>query len=389
MKKFVLAILLALCLVAAGIIAASADEIAPLTADELAAWADSLKTKALETAPENDPADAAAATDAGILFVYPFAEIYADGTEMTAETRLNAVVLSDDEDSALRDIVITMTPGDLIARFPNDNPEQAGSRESALLYLTETEDGGLLYGRVIRDGQRVSAVEYGQVVPAEGGYRAAKLICFFTDSLLSEIRAEGFDAAAPMTEEEKDVLTEELRQAGEIAEYSAVKSSRNGLELTEFGPEDLVFSGLDFLDLQPADLPGTPETEIIDNEDGTELLRVDGDGYTAVFVSGADGDTTRIVSLSIEDDVLEGPRCVRLGDAFHEDLQRFRFENRESDGTIEVLYGGETEVPRGIAEYGADGLTLRYVTATPDGREAELFLTYTLSKLSEIILYIR
>ena len=389
MKKSVLALLLALCLAVSGI-AAFAEDMGPMTADELAAWADSLKTQALETAPENDPKEEGE-VPGGYLFVYPFAEIYADRAEMTAETHLSAVVMSDTEDVSFRGLALTMTPWDVVALFPNNNPELAGTREGALLYLQESEDGAMRYGRIFRDGQRVSAIEYGCLIPAGDEYYATKLTCAFTDSLLSEIRAEGFDpAAAPQVSEvEREQLAFDLNALASETEYRAVKSSRDGLELTPFGTEDLVFSGLDFLELQPADLPGTPETETIDNEDGTELLWVEGDGYSAVFVSGADGDTTQIVSLSIEDDALEGPRCVRLGDMFHEDLQRFRFENRETEGDTEVLYGSENEVPRGIAEYDADGITLRYVTATPDGREVELLLRYTLSRLSEMILYVR
>ena len=181
------------------------------------------------------------------------------------------------------------------------------------------------------------------------------------------------------------MLARELN-ALDSADYRAVKSSRNGEDLTAFGPEDLVFSGLDFLALQPDNMPGTPETEVMDNEDGTSLIRVDGDGYVAVFRSA--GNVTEIVSLSIEGDETEGPRGVRLGDAFHEDLQRFRDEAGGEGGTTEVLYGAADTVPRGVMENGMDGLTLRYVTAADDGRTVELLLRYTLSRLSEIIIHI-
>ena len=73
----------------------------------------------------------------GILFLYPFATLYADRTEMTADTRINAVVLSETEETSFRSISLSMTPGDLIAMFPNNNPELAGTREGALLYLQE------------------------------------------------------------------------------------------------------------------------------------------------------------------------------------------------------------------------------------------------------------
>ena len=82
---------------------------------------------------------------------------------------------------------------------------------------------------------------------------------------------------------------------------------------------------------------------------------------------------------------------MRLGDAFHEDYQRFRSEmNGADENMFEVLYGAENEVPRGTADFGSpDGITLRYVTAAADGREVELMLRYNMSTLTEIILTIR
>ncbi len=390
MKKIYLAVLLALCLAAMGLCAAFAEDAAPVTAEELAAWAGELKARALESAPENDPTDESADVEGGIMFLYPFATLYADRTEMTAETVLSAVALSETEDATFRDAALSMTPGELTALFPCNTPDQAGTREGAVLYLQETDAGALRYGRIRRDGQRVFSVDYGDLEPAGDGWYMAQVTFEFSEGLLSGISAQGFnpETAPRLTEAEKNELAAELNALAGETGYRAVKSSRNGAELAPFGPEDLVFSGLDFLSLRPEDLPGTPESETIDNGDGTSLLRVDGDGYVAVFFTGADGNS-RVVSLSIEDDEMEGPRCVRLGDAFHEDMQRFRFENRGPDGQAEVLYGADNEVPRGRAEYGADSLALRYITEVPGGGEAELLLNYSLSKLSEIILYIR
>lgn len=393
MKKTSIAVLLALCLALTALCPAFGEETAPaeaVTAEALAEWAGELKARALETTPENDPADESADMEDGIQFLYPFATLFADRAEMTADTRVKTVVIASAEEASFRGIEMSMTPQELISLFPNDNPDLAGTHDMALLYLRETEDGGILYGRVYRDGQRIYIVEYAHLVPAGDGYRLAMLTCSFTESLLVSFRAEGFgDTGDPLLgAEDRDALSRELHSLAAAEEYRAVKSSRDGASLTPFGVEDLVFSGLDFLALQPEDMPGTPETATLDNEDGSSLIRVDGDGYVAVFMSDSEG--TRIVSLSLEDESLEGPRGVRLGDAFHEDLQRFRFEDRGSDGTTEVLYGGEGEVPRGIMESGGlDGLALRYVTALPDGREAELLLRYTLSHLSEIILHIQ
>ncbi len=408
MKKFFFISLMVLCLLVTGVLAAFAEDGASdaaaaasdagfgaslaVTASELAAWGEESKSRALEAEPENDPTAEEADMESGIMYLYPFATVYADGTEMNADTHLNSVVVSEPEEAPFRSLALSMTPEEVMALFPNNNPEQAGTRNGAVLYLQENDDGSIRFGRVFRDGQRVQALQYGELTPAGDMFHLASVTCNFNEALLSGFAVAGFDAAsaALYTREDRDELALELNALAAVTDYKVVKTSRNGLDLTAFGPEDLVFSDLDFLALQPEDLPGTPESETMDNDDGTSLIRVDGDGYVAVFTADADGKTS-IVSLSIESDSLEGPRGVRLGDTFHEDYQRFRSEGRGTDENLfEVLYGAENEVPRGTAQFGGlDGITLRYVTAVPDGREAELLLRYETNTLNEIILYIR
>ena len=156
-----------------------------------------------------------------------------------------------------------------------------------------------------------------------------------------------------------------------------------------FGPEDLEWNGVRFTALQPETLPGAPETELIDNEDGTWLLRCDGDGYEAVFLCGEGGSDPRILSYSILDEDAEGPRCVRLGDLFSDDYCRFRSEGNEPDDSMtELLYGQAGTAPWGQAAYDYAGgeVSLRYVTEA-DGREVELLLRYVQNRLAEIIIH--
>ena len=81
---------------------------------------------------------------------------------------------------------------------------------------------------------------------------------------------------------------------------------------------------------------------------------------------------------------------MRIGDKLHEDIQRFRFEGNESDGTEEILYGDENAASFGIAQYSADGeSTLRYTTETAEGTQVVLLLRYTMNLLEEITVYIQ
>ena len=160
-----------------------------------------------------------------------------------------------------------------------------------------------------------------------------------------------------------------------------------GLELAMFGEEDLLFSGFDYPELQPDLLPGIPEKVIIDNEDGTWLMSCVEESWEAVFICDEQGENARILSFTILDDTLAGPRGIRIGDQFYEDFQRFRSgEHEMAEDLTEVLYGTEDTVPRGLANYNPGEMTLRYVTDTEAGLRVELILQYENTTLSDIVL---
>ena len=405
MKKF-LSMIIALCMLAAcGIAAAEEEGQDPMTAGELAAWANGLKAVAQEEELLNDPTDEDSETEDGYLFQYAFAALYGDQTEMAADTRLLAVVVNASgeeegreseaiEQTGPRGISLSMSPAEVIALFPNDNPELAGDRTGAVLFLNEQADDGAVYGLVDRDGQRISAVTYGELVPEEDGFRLATLQCFFADSLLYEMRVECFDTEADiplLTREDRDSLIASLKALDGKDEYIAVKTSRNGAELTEFSADDLSFSGLRFLEMTPEDLPGSPEEDMMEDDDGSYILMLDEADYDAVFrCDNEEGINAKVVSFTIKGEGLEGPRGVRIGDKLHEDIQRFRFDGNESDGTSEILYGEENAASFGIAQYSVNGeSTLRYAAEAGDGTQVVLLLRYTMNLLEEITIYIQ
>jgi len=362
----------------------------PVTAEELRVFTEDIRSQALATEVLNDPTAEDAQSEDGTYFQYEVARIYAEGTVFTAETPVNVLVFEDSEGPVFRSTGIDSLQEEVLAVHPLDNPELKGTDEEALLYLRETKSGGFMYGRLLRDGQRISALEYGEAVQGNGGYRFASVTYTILNGLVTSIRLSGLNAAGELVDENrKNEIREELNSLAVRDEYRAVKTSRNGLELTAFGEEDLTFSGISFLTLTPEQLAGSPERELIDNEDGTWLLRCDGDGYEAVFSSDEKGENTMILSYSILDENVEGPRAVRLGDLFSEDFRRFRSgENEMGENLTELLYGSTDSAPRGEANYDPDDMGLRYITDTADGRQVELLLRYENAMLTEIILLV-
>ena len=390
MSKKLLCLAMALLLALCGT-AFAEDEPQPATGKEMADLLSSVLETAVSARPVNDPTADDARSEDGTRFQFENVSLYASGTEITPETPVNVIQFSDSEGDVLRSTGIDTQWIDLLAAYPLDNPELHGTREQAVLYLRKTENGGFTFGRVLRDGQRIHTAEYGEVIPEGDLYRTASVTYSLLDGLVTSIRVDGINpetaptADAAHTEE----TYAELEALLNTDEYRAVKTSRVGTDLAAFGPEDLEWNGLRFTALTPETLPGAPETELIDNEDGTWLLRCDGDGYEAVFLCGEGGSDPRIVSYSILDEDAEGPRCVRLGDLFSDDYCRFRSEGGEPDENMaELLYGQEGTAPWGQAvyDYAGDEVSLRYVTEA-DELEVELLLKYVQNRLAEIIIH--
>ena len=363
----------------------------PVTAQELDAFLAGLRAQVATMKALNEPTEESALSEDGIRIQYENAELFAASAELTEQTPVNAVRFADSEGEVFRGVGIDTQAEDLLAAFPQENEGLAGTRDEAVLYLRSTPEAGFVYGRVLRDGQRLTAAEYGEVLPCGEGFRGASVTFSLQNGLVTSIRMEGLNPeTAVLDASDVTELFASLSELSGTDEYRAVKTSRTGTDLEPFGREDLVFGSISYTELTPDTLPGTPESELIDNGDGTSLLRCDGDGYEAVFLCDAKGGNAQIISYSILDDETEGPRSVRLGDLFSEDFCRFRSgENEMSEDMTEWLYGSEDAVPRGFASYdpSAGETSLRYVTDTEGGTQVELLLKYEDNVLNTLIIH--
>ncbi len=388
MMKKILCLLAVLSLCAIFPAAAEESSQQPVTAAELTALLESIRTQALASDLLNNPADESARCEDGTLFQYDTARIYADGTELTADTPVNTIVFLESEGPVFRGTGIDMLWRDLLAAYPQENEQLAGDWNTAVLYLKGSPKTGFQYGRVLRDGQRISSVEYGELLPEGEAFRHVSITYSMINGMVTSIRVEGLNPAAGLADAARcEELFGELSAAQSLDYYRQVQTSQNGLELTPFSEEDLSFDGYSYLTLQPSDLPGMPEQALIDNEDGTWLLRCDEESYQAVFLCDEHGENATILSFSLLDNTIEGPRSVRMDDLFSEDFCRFRNgENEMKDDLTELLYGTEDTVPRGTACYDPDNMSLSYVTDTSAGLQVELILKYEENSLKEIIL---
>jgi len=358
-----------------------------VTIEELQALAGQVWGRAAEAEPLNDPAGDDAKSEDGIAHLFTFGTVYAEGAQMTAETDIRAFVLTGPEDLGLRELRVDDEGTAAMARFPTENPTMAGTRERAVLYLQGDAESGFRYGLSLRDGQRMTAAEYGEFrKEADGSYSHAALQLLFQRDLLTGLSVTGLKGRE--TRESAEAFLADLQELKEHTEYIRYPRSLEGTDLTAFGEEDLRFGGLNFAALQPEDLPEVQDRMLME-DDGADrwLLAVHGEGYEAVFSCEAEGKHPKALSLSFLSENLEGPRGVRLGDFFHEDFNRFRHGENETDGQTELLYGRENEAPFGMADYAdGDGMTLRYTLKLKDGRVVELYLHYIAGELTEMML---
>lgn len=388
MRRRLLGGILALILLAAGTIApaegGSPEVNAPLTAEELAETEARVLALAEQAVPLNDPP--AEAVEDGYAWQYDFGVVYLDGPEKTAESRVSALQIMDAEVPGPRGIAVDWTVNQVMNAIPCGNPGMYGTFERAVLYLEGSPEDGFSYGEVQRDGQRISAMEYGVWNPETE--RKNALILGISGDGVTSVRLEGMNE--PFPREEAREFFGELESLTGVYSYDRVPRSGNGAELAMFSEEDLDFRSLSYRTAEPVIFGDNVEDMMIDNEDGTWIRRIDGEGFEAVFRTNSAGGEAQLVSFTILSPDLEGPRCVRLGDLFHEDFTRFRSGEGalSEDGTTEVLYGTVGTAPYGVAEYG-DGteMTLRYVTPTLGGPDVELLLKYRDTVLTEIILH--
>ncbi|MBR2823044.1 MAG: hypothetical protein IKE24_05120 [Clostridia bacterium] len=365
---------------------AAAGETRPVTMAELEDFGRTVRELAMTRMVLNDPAAEDAESEDGIGLQFDFGVVYADRGEMAESTRVDAFLVMDEQVPAVRGIAIDWEVNRIMEAIPCDNPRMDGTYQRALLYLTGDMETGYAYGLVERDGQRIRAMEYGAADPA-GGKRLAMSLQISGDGV-DAIRMEGMETRQDA--ESLSALYEELTALGGEKRYSRVRQSLDGSTLDMFQESDLDFSALSYQTAVPEIFGDNVEDVLIDNDDGTWLRRVDGEGFSAVFTCDERGREAELISYTILSPDLEGPRAVRLGDLFHEDLQRFRNGEGEinEDGTREVLYGREGVAPYGLAEYGnGDEMILRYVTDTLSGRETELLLRYENTVLTEITVH--
>ena len=394
MKKCV-ALLMALFMALQILPAVAESSADALDYEELMTWVQGFKDRALAAGePLNDPNDEAYHTEDGYTFVYDFATLYMDRPEMTEDSVVQALVVTSSEEEGPRGTRVDYLSSEILSAFYDENEHLLGDSSFAALYLSDTMPAGALWGWVQRDGQRLKTIQYAvheQLSSGGDGYTDCGLLYTLSDNLVAAIRAYGLNTTISADEVLNNL--DAVQEVCEETSYAQVPTSVDGTTLGKFDRDDLLFSGLDFLSTTPEEamqLLGQPlEDQWMEDDDGSYLRTMDFAQCSLLYTYDSQKQNSSLEMLTIDEDGLEGPRCVRVGDTLSSVISRFYNGDGEFDGeSREILYGDGETAPYGLAEYGMDAdAGLWYAVQVEDGRTVVLSISFEQMYVSDVTLY--
>ncbi len=366
------------------------DESAALTREEIEMYLDGLAAAALEegsfTTEENG---------VGMTEVQYSGALLVIADEQLTETAAVVSAFLEEETADLRGLFIGSSLEEVLAAYPNDNPNLAGTYYDAALFITG-EKPEMSVGYLLRDGQRVTSVVYDVYSWQPEGVSVSQVIYRLDNGYVSDIMV-----FADSLYEEEAILqsVQELADMQEISEYTPYPVSvENGEALAPFEREDLAITVrgqkvADFLDLNAEDmiaaLGNAPVDEWTEDSDGSFLRLMQWEGVSLLLKYDAQRKFTAVDSLTINDEVLEGPRGVRVGDLL--DSVVFRFRHAEVFGTEDTvfLYGDGQTPPYGVLAYSPESAEMTYAFSLEDGHAVVWHLTFVMGELQSMTLMLR
>ena len=364
-----------------------------LTLEELRQWVNDYKIRAMASQPLNDPTAEESLTEDGYQFIYGFATLYMDSPEMTADSEVQALVIFSDEEEGLRGVQVNAPAAEVLAAYYTENADLVGNSEQALLYAVDLMPEGAYVGTVHRNGQRIEVIDYSvyEQPPTGGdGYTDAGILYTMANGNVSTIRAYGLNLRIQAGNVAANVA--DARKLSAETSYSQVLTSLDGSELEMFNSEDMIFSGVNVPTMSPEDATaafGEPLDDVWLNDDDGFMRIMQFASCEVTFLYDSARQNGRVKNLTIDTDLLEGPRSVRVGDMVASVRNRFRSGEGEDSGDSEVLYGSEESGVFGTADYGMDAsAVLRYGALSEDGVPVLLYLNFEELYLREIILMI-
>lgn len=315
-----------------------------------------------------------------------FGDVVLSNNVLSDETQALGVTLSP-EQADLRGLKAGDSLDMIFQLYPNDNQSLTGTYYEATLSFRGSEPE-ICLGYLLRDGQRVKEVTYAVYNWQADGIVKCGVTYTMDQGYIQQVTL--FTADTLMTAEEVETEISESAMLQEVNEYFAYPTSLTGTDLDPFCREDLAFAGMDFYSLTPDQaiqaLGAAQVDEWTPDSDGTFIRLMQWNGVSAVFKYTKDKQFQSVYSFSVNDDVLEGPRGLRIGDYMDTVLYRFRHSEGTTSDLGILLYGDGENAPYGLITYGTDTNTMSY-TVSLDGQVCMLYLTFSNDALVQMQLF--
>lgn len=362
MKKFVS--LLIACALALGCLPAFAEAAYP-TADEIAAYCDTL----LQTALTLPPVSPEETEEGGCCFDYGTFTLYSEDQTLTADSAVFLAELLPGEDSLrdMRGIGPGSTVQEALAAYPLDNQDLAGTYDEAVLYINGIEPDAVRVGSIVRSGSHILLIDHTVYTPSGAQTQFASVLYTLENNRVTAVQL----IPSQETDNPEDVKEEifRLSELQEQREYSVYRAETP----TPLAREDLTFGPIDFLSATEADLIaalGAPEGDIWEEDEEGFLHTLQWEGVQAILRCDAQKQNAVLQYLQIYSERLEGPRGVHMEDSMETVLALFP---REGEG--DVLYGDGDNAPTGIISHGAEAVSVLYA-AEAEGDQVALKLDF-------------
>ena len=386
MMKKMMAMFLAILMLVSGAAAESlVEESANLTYEELEIYLADLGKAAVAdkttVVTNNEEGLSTAAFSGGVLTI---------SDEVLKDTTVVLAAVLNQGQLCPRGLKIGDSVEALLAAYPNDNASLAGTYYDAALYVSG-EKPEMTAGWVLRDGQRVTEVVHGLYAWHADGVIACGVRYQVELGVIVGIEIYGMSDL--LAENEALAQIDEVASMQEKQEYFLYPKSEVGSDLAVFSREDLVFAGMDFLDLtaeMAAEALGSAQVDQWTQDSTGEYLRLkQWEDISILFVYDANKQFVRVDSLTINGEGVEGPRGVRVDDLLEDVMYRFRHGEGSSVENGVALYGDGQNAPYGVINYGETTVTITYTMDLENEQTVIWHLTFVDNQLQSMNMLLR
>lgn len=385
MKKLMALFLTIMLLISGAAAESMVEESANLTYEELEIYLAQLGKAALESketvVSTSEEGLAEATFPGGVLGI---------SDEVLKETTVVLSAVLNQDQLCPRGLKIGDSVEALLAAYPNDNASLAGTYYDAALYVAGDKPE-MTAGWLLRDGQRITEVVHSVYAWQADGVIVCGVRYQVELGVITGVEVFGM---SDLTEESEAMIQiDEVASMQEIQEYFNHPKSEIGSELAVFSREDLVFSGMDFLDLtaeMATEALGSAQVDQWTEDSTGEYLRLkQWEDISILFVYDANKQFVRVDSLTINGESVEGPRGVRVDDLMEDVMYRFRHGEGGSLENGVALYGDGQTAPYGVINYGDETVTITYTLALDDDQTVIWHLTFVENMLQSMNMLLR